>query len=324
VTEQAPVIVRFPHEVDDAARQALQLALHHAGLAVSRGLDLGHRGTGDDLVRAAVNVADGIASSIVRIATAARDWLADQPRPQGTRDYVEIEDRTTGTTIRINANDPDRAIRALTSSLTSASDDPITWQGYGWAPHGPAATERDRTVFVIHGRDKRTRCGMFEFLRAIGLHPMEWTEALATTRHGCPHIGDVLDKVLRMGIAVVVLQTPDDIAHLKPEHADDPDDPDLVPRGQARPNVLFEAGMALALFAERTLLVELGKVRPFTDIGGRNVVKLDNTPKKRKWLAQRLTDIGCPVDLRGTDWIESGDLTPPASPDINDRKGDGP
>jgi hypothetical protein len=170
-----------------------------------------------------------------------------------------------------------------------------------------------REIFVIHGRDKRARRQLFMFLRAIGLHPIEWTEALAEAGGGAPMINDILDTVIKPERAILVLLTPDDIAQLKPEHADGDDDIEVHAAGQARPNVLFEAGMAFGRHPENTVLVEFGKVRPFTDIAGRFVVKLDGSAESRRKLAHRLQSIGCEVNLNGSDWLSEGDLTPPTS-----------
>jgi hypothetical protein len=170
-----------------------------------------------------------------------------------------------------------------------------------------------REVFVIHGRDKRARGELFTFLRAIGLDPIEWPRALAEASGGAPLISDILDKVIRSGRAFLVLLTPDDMAYLKPEHADGQDDHEVHPMGQARPNVLFEAGMAFGRYPDNTVLVEFGKVRRFTDVAGRFTVMLDNSPESRAKLAQRLKDIGCEVNLAGTDWFSAGDLIPPTS-----------
>jgi hypothetical protein len=142
---------------------------------------------------------------------------------------------------------------------------------------------------------------------------MEWNETLAATDGGAPFIGDVLDSVLKMPHAFVVLLTPDDEVRLKREHANDDNDPDLRLSGQARPNVLFEAGMALALAPERTVLVEVGEVRAFSDVAGRYVVRLNNSAERRNTLAQRLAKIGCDVDLSGNAWYTDGDLTTPMS-----------
>lgn len=177
--------------------------------------------------------------------------------------------------------------------------------------------DRDRTVFVVHGRDKKARRALFAFLRAIGLHPLEWSQVLAEVRQGSPRIGDVLQAVLGKGRAVVVLSTPDDVVHLKADHAED--DLETRPSGQARPNVIYETGMAMMLVPERTILVELGKVRRFTDLDGHFVVRLANDPAARKLLAQRLRDVGCAVDLSGSDWLEAGDLTPPDAAAVDNR-----
>ena len=173
------------------------------------------------------------------------------------------------------------------------------------------STPHPEDVFVVHGRDGALRDSMFAFLRAIGLHPLEWSEAIAATGHPSPYVGEVLDRAFSMAQAIVVLLSPDDEARLKP-HFIRPSDPsyesDLT--GQARPNVLFEAGMAMARDPRRTILVEIGVLRPFSDIGGRHVVRLDNTTERRQDLAGRLDSAGCRVNLRGTDWHRVGILVP--------------
>ena len=78
--------------------------------------------------------------------------------------------------------------------------------------------------------------------------------------------------------------------------------------GQARPNVLFEAGMAMARSHDRTILVELGDLRPFSDLTGRHVVRMNNSSERRQDQAQRLEIAGCPVNLEGTAWQSAGDF----------------
>lgn len=165
-------------------------------------------------------------------------------------------------------------------------------------------------VFVVHGRNERARKGLFEFLRAIGLDPIEWSQALAMTGAGSPYIGRVLDGALAAAQAIVVLQTPDDVAYLHPSLAEH-DDPACQPMMQARPNVLFEAGMAIGRAEERTVIVELGTVRSFSDIHGRHVVRMGDGMGARQELANRLKTVGCDVNMSGQDWHSAGDLTPP-------------
>ena len=107
----------------------------------------------------------------------------------------------------------------------------------------------------------------------------------------------------------VVLLTPDDVVMLHPtlRSLQDPEF-EKEPTGQARPNVLFEAGMAMGRSEGRTVLVELGNLRPFSDIGGRHTIRLDNSSQRRQELAQRLQIAGCPAKLTGTDWHTAGDF----------------
>ncbi len=155
---------------------------------------------------------------------------------------------------------------------------------------------------------------MFEFLRSIDLMPMEWSAAVRLTGEGAPYIGQVLDAALGHAAAIVVLMTPDEVAYLQPEYANGDSDPETEPAPQARPNVLFEAGMALGRDPRRTILVEVGEVRPFSDVAGRHAIRLSNDVDRRQDLAQRLQTAGCEVSLTGTDWHTTGDFTAPPPP----------
>lgn len=175
----------------------------------------------------------------------------------------------------------------------------------------------NRTIFVIHGRDERLRSGMFDFLRSLDLKPLEWIEAIRLTSKATPYIGEVLDAAFSNAQAVVALFTPDDEARLREGlrgEAEPPHETQLTP--QARPNVLFEAGMAMAHHPERTVLVQVGELRPFSDVAGRHMIRMDNSIEKRQDLAQRLETAGCPVNLKGKDWHTKGDFTPPFTPPV--------
>lgn len=172
-------------------------------------------------------------------------------------------------------------------------------------------TQDRRSVFVVHGRNDALRRAMFDFLRSINLAPIEWTRAIELTGEGSPYIGQALDVAFDRAAAIVVLMTPDEVAYLQPRYGHGDDDPEIQPSEQARPNVLFEAGMALGRDARRTVLVEIGSVRPFSDIAGRHAVRLSNALDSRQALAQRLQTAGCDVVLSGTDWHQVGDFTAP-------------
>jgi hypothetical protein len=164
-------------------------------------------------------------------------------------------------------------------------------------------------VFVVHGRNDEAREALFDFLRSIGLHPKEWSQAIQDTGEATPYVGRILDVAFDKAQAVIVLMTPDDEAWLrrafrKPDDA--PRESRLTP--QPRQNVLFEAGMAMGRTDKRTILVQLGDLRPFSDIFGRHVVRFDGTPQKRNDLVGRLRTAECDVDISGNDWLKAGDF----------------
>lgn len=168
-----------------------------------------------------------------------------------------------------------------------------------------------KSVWIVHGRDEKLRRAMFDFVRSIGLEPLEWSSAVKATRKGSPYPGEVLDKAFAKASAVIVLLTPDDEAQLKKAHwrkGEEAYEKKLT--GQARPNVLFEAGMAFGTHPSQTVLVEVGKLRPFSDTLGRLVVRMNDTAVKRKELADRLAAAGCVVDTSSSNaWMEAGDFS---------------
>ena len=175
----------------------------------------------------------------------------------------------------------------------------------------PTPSEASTNVFIVHGRDMRARDDIFQFIRAIGLHPIEWSEAIKLTGKSSPYVWEILDRAFSKAHAILVLFTPDDEAYLRESLRSDHElTYETQLSGQARPNVLFEAGMAMGRSEDRTVLVELGVLRPFSDIAGRHIVRLDNSPQRRQELAQRLQAAGCPVNLEGTDWHTVGNFDP--------------
>ena len=172
---------------------------------------------------------------------------------------------------------------------------------------GAPADARD--VFVVYGRNTTARDALFEFLRAIDLHPIEWAEAVSATGKASPYIGEILGAAFSLAQAVVVLLTPDEDARLRQQFwAESEFQYETLAGGQARPNVLFEAGIAMGRNEGRTVLVELGSLRPFSDIAGRHVIRLDNSTQRRQELAQRLRQAGCPVNMEGSAWHSTGDF----------------
>jgi predicted nucleotide-binding protein len=163
------------------------------------------------------------------------------------------------------------------------------------------------SIFVVHGRNEKARKAMFEFLRSMELKPIEWGEAIKSTKSGSPFIGEVLDKALSGAGAVVVLLTGDDEGQLAKKYVKPSDlehDRNLTP--QPRLNVVFEAGMAISAFPTRTIFVQFGPNRPFSDIQGRHLIHYGVDKDFRNNLATRLEATGCKVVRSGTDWLSAG------------------
>jgi predicted nucleotide-binding protein len=169
---------------------------------------------------------------------------------------------------------------------------------------------RGRKVFVVHGRNESLRKDLFSLLRSLGLEPLEWRKAIAAAGTGTPHVSEIIDAAFKEAVAVVVLLTPDDQVKLA-DQFQKPSDPSYEKRlvGQARPNVLFEAGMAFGRDPNSTVLVQVGDVKPFSDVGGRHVTRLTNDVESRSELVTKLRNAGCAVDDGGTDWYSIGDFT---------------
>ncbi len=169
---------------------------------------------------------------------------------------------------------------------------------------GKIVQEKDRRkVMVVCGRNQLAIDELFAFLRAIDLQPAEWSTLVKDTRTGAPYVGEVLDRAFVTSQAVVVFATPDDVATLRTEYrgVDEPSyETELTP--QVRPNVLFEAGLAFGSHPARTILVELGTLRPVSDLSGRHAVRLNGHSGPLREIAMRLKTAGCAVDLEREPW----------------------
>jgi predicted nucleotide-binding protein len=162
-----------------------------------------------------------------------------------------------------------------------------------------------RLVGVVHGRNVEANRSLFAFLHALDLRPLEWNKLVSRSGLGTPYTGLVVDQLFAAAQAVVVFFTPDDVAYLRDELRGPADAESAAsPATQPRPNVLFEAGMSFGLHPERTVVVELGAIRPISDLAGRHVVRLDGTAGPLRSLAQRLKDAGCAVDDTDDHWLD--------------------
>lgn len=163
-----------------------------------------------------------------------------------------------------------------------------------------------RKVAVMHGRDAAARAAVFGFLHRLGLDPLEWEDLVDLTENTAPYNGEAVAMAFDVAQAVVVLITPDEVGFLHPDLRGGRErEDDREPTGQARLNVVLEAGMALQSHPVRTILVEIGHTREISDLAGRNAVRLDGTSQKLRSLASRLELAGCPVLRADNAWLDA-------------------
>lgn len=187
---------------------------------------------------------------------------------------------------------------------------PAAEGGIGFAHPEPQRADRS-AVFVVGGRDSAAVGAINMILRTLGVRVVEWEHAVAKTGLPNPYVGDVVETGLRMAAVAVVILTPDDLVRLRADLVSDSDGPEERElRGQARPNVYYEAGIADALGRERTVIVEIGNVKSLSDTAGRHVVRFDGSAAKRNALAERLRVAGLAVDTTGEDWLTVGEVAP--------------
>jgi predicted nucleotide-binding protein len=159
-----------------------------------------------------------------------------------------------------------------------------------------------RQVAVAYGRDEEAVEAIFDLLKDLGLRPLRWEQLRAMTGKATPYTGEIVETAFAVAQAVVVLFTPDDEARLHPQLCGDADrDHEREMTGQPRQNVLIEAGMALNAHPTQTIIVEIGHLRPISNLDGLNTVRIagSDTVGPLNELIARLETARCPVDRNG-------------------------
>ena len=178
------------------------------------------------------------------------------------------------------------------------------------------AKTKENTIFVVHGRDAKLRDAMYGLLGALGLKPQEWGHAIRAARGkgGNPYVSEAVTKIMERAQAIVVMLSPDDEVKLKEQFVGKTEkESEGKMRGQARPNVIFETGIAIGTHHRKTVIVQIGEVKPFTDIGGMHILHLTGSDKSRHEFANRLEDLNCKIDRDGDHWLRAGNFTPTAA-----------
>jgi hypothetical protein len=157
------------------------------------------------------------------------------------------------------------------------------------------------TVFLIYGQDRKARDELTKFVRAVGLQELSFEEVanrLGTT----PFVAEVVLAGLQQAQAIIALFTPDELTTLYEANGEISSHPQGSSRWQARPNVIFEAGVAYGIAREKTIIVTIGSdVELFSDIGGTHILDLTR-PDAKNQLLQRLQTAIPSMSRPGPGW----------------------
>lgn len=161
----------------------------------------------------------------------------------------------------------------------------------------------NKKVFVVTGRNEKLRISIFSLLRALKLEPMEWMDVISSTGRPDAYIHEAIKKSMDDAGAVVVIMAPEEEAKLlKKFHSEAKDEETYL---QSRPNVIFEAGLALGLKEEKTIILQFGESRIFSDILGKHILKYKGKKQEidfKTALFQKLRIAGCSCDV-GSDYF---------------------
>lgn len=157
--------------------------------------------------------------------------------------------------------------------------------------------ENKKTVFIVHGRDTEALSLIRKWIDENGLSPMTFDDAKMLVDTPVPTIIQVVDRGMKEAQAILVLVTPDDITRLSEVHVKT--ESDEKERKQARPNVIFEGGMAFGRYRDRTVLVEYEEPSMFSDVLGHYAVrvrKVGDGLEGLEDLRKSLIVAGCELD----------------------------
>jgi Predicted nucleotide-binding protein containing TIR-like domain len=279
---------------EEARLSALEADLETLGntVSIARGnlQDAANRSAGETAASeyaVGENANRGAPGTLFAADQALARWLSQQVEDALT--YLRIDLGQTRRARELTGEERDQIMRAV--------------------PVGPAppvgVDDTKRRVFVVHGRDTRLARRFFDLLRAVDLRPLEWETLVQATGIATPWLGDVVAGAPRLAQATLALLSPDDVVELHSDLVHERDTTQERGRaGQARPNVLFELGLALMAYPQKTVIVEIGQMRPISDLAGLNVIRFDGSAEAIKKVISRLQIVGCPVDDSGTDWLD--------------------
>ena len=161
-----------------------------------------------------------------------------------------------------------------------------------------------RAVFIVHGRDMFAVEVLKELLAGLGLKQLTLEAVLHELGTANAQLWDVIYAGMQMAQAVIVLMTGDDEARLCEGLADAPQD---LTR-QARQNVLIEAGLALGMCDNRTIVVRCTSAVIPADFSGLFRIDVPGDGDWRVAVQERLAIAGCPLEADETTWPDKDAL----------------
>ncbi len=144
-----------------------------------------------------------------------------------------------------------------------------------------------KQVFIIHGRDMNTVRDLQNFIRSLGFSIMTFQDL--ANRSANNFVANVVIDGIKTASAVIALFTPDELAAYYEGRTLSREQSGR--RWQARPNVIFEAGVAYGVAKRKTILLTAGAdVELFSDLSGVHFIRLDSG-SGREDLRKRLNQI---------------------------------
>jgi len=256
----------------------LELALH---------IDENEHGAGEDLWAEQLAQRSNIA--LDRVHTAIARMLADGVA------HLPVDDDGRPDTFRLS--DPATAEDVMYNEAADDDDDAEDPE--------EAAAPSVHEVVVVHGRDAARTAFFFKLLQRLNVHAVAFDELIARSGSSSPSIRQLIRTAFTQAQAVIILFTGDDVANLRPDLLGTSEGGDeRMPTPQPRPHLLFEAGVAVALQPDRTIIVEVQPLRGLLNLDGVHVVRFSTgSREERTQLVNRLRAAGCKLDTSGIHWL---------------------
>jgi len=214
--------------VKDDAKKVL------GALAGYRGPDDPQRGRhhldGEEL-QAALNSTSGVIINAERINDAV-EWLetrglVETSSALGTHPYVFAGVELTSE----GRNHVEEASAATAETESRAEVRPAHVLSVN--PRGGFMEPKKSQVFLVHGRDRKSRDAVVHFVRSLGLDILDFDDVAGEL--GATFVGDIVKSGIERAHGVVILMTPDEAAWLRDELRGDKESSEDLGRWQSRP-----------------------------------------------------------------------------------------